>query len=329
MLLWQTLAPGTVFSALAGLQETISRPQLAQANLRDAVVVLGYWRSGTTLLHELLCLDSRYTYPTTHACMNPQHFLFSEASALAQKGSSTQRPMDEMEVRPDSPQEDEFALLSLGARSPYEALLVPKILPESLKLTDPRDLSPQDEKRWREVFLSFLAGVSVRGAGRPMMLKSPTHGARVDTLRELLPDARYVLIVRDPVTNFESVVRMWGKMFETYALGPLTSDDEIREAVLVDRPRFEAKLASATADFSANRFKAISYESLVADPVRQIEQLYTQLELGDFEPMREPLIAETKRRSDYRAKGSLPSEHWQLRIKNEWTAILKQHAALR
>jgi hypothetical protein len=51
--------------------------------------------------------------------MNPHHFLFSEASALAQKDSSTQRPMDEMEARPSSPQEDEFALLSLGARSPY------------------------------------------------------------------------------------------------------------------------------------------------------------------------------------------------------------------
>jgi omega-hydroxy-beta-dihydromenaquinone-9 sulfotransferase len=329
ILLWQTVAPGTVFSALTGLQETISRPQLAQANFRDAVVVLGYWRSGTTLLHELLCLDARYTYPTTHACMNPQHFLFSEASALAQKGSSAQRPMDEMEVRPDSPQEDEFALLSLGARSPYEALLIPKILPEALRLTDPRDLSPQDEKRWREVFLSFLAGVSVRGAGRPMMLKSPTHGARVDTLRELLPDARCILIVRDPVTNFESVVRMWRKMFETYALGPLTSDDDIREAVLADRPRFEAKLASGTSDLPENRFKTISYESLVADPVGQIEQLYAQLELGDFDPVRESLIAEIKRRSDYRAKGSLPSEHWQRRIENEWAAILAQHAALR
>jgi hypothetical protein len=183
--------------------------------------------------------------------------------------------------------------------------------------------------RWREVFLSFLAGVSVRGAGRPMMLKSPTHGARVDTLRELLPDARYILIVRDPVTNFESVVRMWRKMFETYALGPLKSDDDIREAVLADRLRFEAKLASAIADLPDNRFKSISYESLVADPVGQIEQLCQQLKLGDFEPVRESLIAETKRRSDYRAKGSLPSEHWQHRIKNEWTAILEQHAALR
>ena len=46
-----------------------------------------------------------------------------------------------------------------------------------------------------------------------MILRSPTHGARVSILRELLPDARFVLIVRDPWTNFESVVRMWRKMF--------------------------------------------------------------------------------------------------------------------
>ena len=260
ILLWQTLGPGSVLSLLAGMQQSVSRDQLAKADFRDAVVVLGYWRSGTTLLHELLCLDTRFTYPTTHACMNPHHFQFSEASALAQKDSSTQRPMDEMEVRPSSPQEDEFALLSLGARSPYEALLIPVILPEALKLTDPHDLSPQDDKRWREVFLSFLAGVSVRGAGRPMILKSPTHGARVDTLRELLPDARYILIVRDPMTSFESVVRMWRKMFEMYALEPIPPDDTIREAVLTDRPRFEAKLAAGTRDLGANRFVTITYE---------------------------------------------------------------------
>ena len=159
-----------------------------------------------------------------------------------------------------------------------------------------------------------------------MILKSPTHGARVATLRELLPDARFILIVRDPLTNFESVVRMWRKMFETYAIGPIPPDDDIREAVIADRPRFEAKLASGTADLPENRFTTITYESLVADPVGVIERLYEQLELGDFGPVREAVIAETKRRSGYQAKGSLPSELWRQRISNEWAAILEQHA---
>jgi hypothetical protein len=328
MLLWQTLVPGSLSSAMAGLQETVAREQLAKANYRNAIVVLGYWRSGTTLLHELLCLDASYTYPTTHACMNPQHFLLSEASALAHGGSSTQRPMDEMEVRSGSPQEDEFALLSLGARSPYEALLLPTILPEALKLSDPRDLSAQDEKRWHEVFLSFLAGVSARGMGRPMILKSPTHGFRVATLRELLPDARFVLIVRDPWTNFESVVRMWRKMFETYALEPIPPDEDIREAVIADRPRFEAKLASSTTDLPGNRFTTITYESLVANPAEVVEQLYHRLELGDFETVRQAVVAETERRRGYQAKGSLPSDVWRQRISDEWAEILRQYKGL-
>lgn len=328
MLLWQTNVPGTMFSVMAGVQTALSREQLAKANFRDTIVVLGYWRSGTTLLHELLCLDTRYTYPTTHACMNPHHFMLTEAAALARGGATMHRPMDEMEVRSASPQEDEFAFLSLGARSPYEALIMPGILREALKLTDPRDLSPQDEKRWREVFVNFLGGVSVRGTGRPMILKSPTHGARVSTLRELLPDARYVLIARDPMTNFESVVRMWKKMFESYAIGPVIGDDEIREAVLDDRPRFEEKLVSATADLPPNRYAAIGYESLVANPLGVIERLYDQLELGSFDPMRDVLSTEMQRRSGYKAKGSLPSPAWQERIQTEWAALLSRHAAL-
>ncbi|HZD30904.1 MAG TPA: sulfotransferase, partial [Candidatus Angelobacter sp.] len=233
-----------------------------------------------------------------------------------------------MEVRSNSPQEDEFALLSLGARSPYEALIVPEVLPEALQLIDPCDLSSADQAHWREVFLSFLAGVSVRGGGKPIVLKSPTHGARVSTLRELLRDARYVLIVRDPVTNFESVVRMWRKMFETYALGPVPPDDAIREAVLADRPRFEAKLAAGAAGLAANRFVALKYEALVADPVGVIEALYARLELGDFSSVRDAIEAEVSRRRGYQARAQMPSVEWQERIKREWLPVIANYDAL-
>jgi len=328
MLLWQTLGPGSLLSGMERLQQAIGSQQLAQANNRDAIVILGYWRSGTTLLHELLCLDKRYTYPTTHACMNPHHFVLTEASTLARRDHGMKRPMDEMEIRSGSPQEDEFALLSLGARSPYEALLVPAILPEALKLADPRDLSSEEEARWRKIFLGFLAGVSARGTGRPIILKSPTHGFRVTTLRDLLPEARFVLIVRDPWTSFESVVRMWHTMFETYAIAPLLGADEIREAVLADRLRFEAKLAASTGDLPKNRFTTITYELLISDPLAVVERLYQTLDLGDFAVVREALMAEIQRRREYRPKAELPSPAWRKRITQQWTTILDEHAAL-
>jgi hypothetical protein len=325
-LLWQTFVPGSLFSALNSIQKTISRERLGRANYSNSVVVLGYWRSGTTLLHELLCLDNRYCFPTTHACMNPHHFLMTEEAALARDDPGAQRPMDEMEVRAGSPQEDEFALLSMGARSPYEALLAPRQLARALELADPRDLSPGEEQQWRSIFLDFLSGVSVRGGGRPIILKSPTHGFRVATLRELLPDARFVLIVRDPFTNFESVIRMWRRMFELYSLtGVVPPDDEIREAVLADRPRFEARLAAGTVGLPENRFATLSYESLVADPVGEVEKLYRRLELGDFEASRAAVSAEVARRREYRAQGLLPAETWRTRIGTDWAAVFTRY----
>jgi hypothetical protein len=168
----------------------------------------------------------------------------------------------------------------------------------------------------------------VRGSGKPIILKSPTHGARVATLRELLPDARYILIVRDPITNFESVVRMWGKMFETYALGPVLSDDEIREAVLVDRPRFEEKLAAGTKDIPANRFATLTYEALAHDPLASVAKLYTTLELGDFAPVRDAIVEEIGRRRGYQAKSAMPADSWQTRIRQEWASILAQHETM-
>ncbi len=82
-----------------------------------------------------------------------------------------------------------------------------------------------------------------------------------------------------------------------------------------------------TADLPGNRFMRISYESLVAKPVEVIEQLYGRLELGDFGAVSEAIATEAQRRKGYQAKGSLPSESWQRRIRDEWASVVAEHAA--
>jgi hypothetical protein len=41
ILFWQTLVPGTLFTALTGLQRAAAREQLLHANLKNAIVLLG------------------------------------------------------------------------------------------------------------------------------------------------------------------------------------------------------------------------------------------------------------------------------------------------
>ena len=325
ILLWETFVPGSMLAVLSGLQRATYSAKISQVSLDNALVILGYWRSGTTLLHELLGLDGSRCYPTTYAAMNPHHFLMTEASALSRDVPAVRRPMDDMEIRPSSPQEDEFALLAMGARSPYEALIAPSRLAEALLLGDPRDLGPAAQSAWRAAFLEFARGVVLRGGNRPLALKSPTHGYRAVTLRELLPNARFIVLARDPSTHFESVVRMWRRMFETYSLEPLPPEDEIRYAILKDRGRYEAKVAEGIAGLPENRLAMLKYEDLVANPLAECERLYRQLDLGDFDSVRPTIAADLERRRDYRSQSKPPAPQWRTKINDGWSVVFERY----
>src|SRR5271170_6583798 len=69
---------GSALSALGMLQTRLYRRILHQLDLRPPLFLVGHWRSGTTLLHELLALDECFAVPSTYACFNPHHFLLAQ-----------------------------------------------------------------------------------------------------------------------------------------------------------------------------------------------------------------------------------------------------------
>jgi hypothetical protein len=325
----QTYLVGGLHSAVNGLQTALVASRRAAALREGSVFILGFWRSGTTLLHELLCTDDRFGFPTTYACLNPHHFILTQSAMLARPTPEVRRPQDKMMVGFRAPQEDEFALLCLGARSPYEGLLVPRKFAEAFALADPNDLSLEDARRWRSTFDLFFRGVSVVSGGKPLVLKSPAHSYRVAILRQLLPDPRFVLIVRDPYEVFESMVRTCRALTTKYGLGPAIADDELKEIILRERVRFEAKLGTGVADLPGHRFAVITFEQLVRNPVAVIESLYRKLELPSFEAARPKLEAEVRKRSGYIQESAKPAKGWGQRVEREWTEIFDRYGYVR
>ncbi len=324
-LLSQRFLAGPLFSALHRLQTAVTAERRRKADLSNYIVVLGYWRSGTTLLHDYLSLDTRFGWPSTYSCMHPQHFMMTQTAALRAPPRVIRRPMDDVEISPSSPQEDEFALLALGARSPYEALLVPARLGETLRLGDPLDLPEEECQRWQNTFEYFLRGVSAVEDYRPLILKSPPHGYRVRLLRKILPGARFALIVRSPMVVYESAVRMWRKLFEAYSVGHIPPEEETRRAVLEDRPRFEAKLMAGLSDLPPDRLALIRYEHLVSNPFEAMEALYAKLRLDGFPALRIAMEASIARRAGYRARNAVPPADWKRRLQSQWQAIFERY----
>ena len=120
---------------LALTQELIHGRAIRRTKLAGPpVFILGHWRSGTTMMHELLQLDERFTSPNTYQCFAPWHFLLTE-SLICRFGNfllPDKRPMDNMKVGWTLPQEDEFALMVLGAPTPYYRVAFPRHRPVGL-----------------------------------------------------------------------------------------------------------------------------------------------------------------------------------------------------
>ncbi len=291
---WMNLVLGWLSEAIYGRRARAAKMQ------RPPLFVVGHWRTGTTLLHELLVQDKRFIFATTFDCMAPKHFLLTAGFftrwfdwLLPKK-----RPMDDMLVGFDRPQEDEFALMNLGLGSPYLEWAFPNHGPCTEFLTQ-EHMTPAHRERWKRGFDWFMRRQSIKDPSARIVLKSPPHTARLKQILELYPNALFIHIVRDPVSVIPSTIRMWERMADAISLhirrtGPV--DDQVFDTFERMYERFELDKEL----IPPHHFHQVRYEDLVASPLSELQALYSRLELGDFETARPALEKYLEGVKDYK-----------------------------
>jgi hypothetical protein len=313
---------GAGYSLLFRLQEASHAEALKAAVPRPPIFVLGFWRSGTTLLHEFLCRDPQFGFPSTYACMNPSHFLLTEAWASGRKAPQREtRPMDSMSYSWASPQEDEFALFALGAPSPYESLIVPSLMRDPKTLVDLGQRPSADQQLWGEVLQRFLLLLTVQ-QGKTMVLKSPPHGFKLTLLLRMFPQARFVIIERNPYEVFASNLKLWRTLLNLYAVESWTSD-EIERFVLTAYLLHEEAVTEGMRVADGNRLACVRYESLTADPIAQIQRLYEELELGSFDRVRTQIQEYATDTAGYVRNRFTLSAAQKARVEHSWGSVIQ------
>jgi hypothetical protein len=261
------------------------RPQ--RTPIRQApLFIIGHWRTGTTLLHELLIQDRRHTYPTTYECLEPNHFLLTERflTRVFRFLMPSQRPMDNMAAGWDRPQEDEFALCMLGQPSPYLTIAFPNRPPQGQETLDMDRMPPRARAGWKAAFFRYLQQITFKNPRR-LVLKSPPHSCRIKVLLELFPDARFVHIIRDPFVVFPSTVNLWKSLYRLHGLQRPTFEG-LEEYVFRTYRHLYQKIEEGRALVHPARFYELRYEDLIRDPLGQMKSLYDRLELGGFDEVR-------------------------------------------
>ena len=289
------------------------------------VFILGHWRSGTTYLHELLELDTRFATPTTYQCFAPRHFLLTEWMMKTFGGwlLPRHRPMDNVAAGWTRPQEDEFALLTLAVPTPYERMAFPNDPPPHMEFLDMEGVAPADLQKFETGLREFVKALTFQ-SGKRVLLKSPPHTGRIALLSRLFPGAKFIHIVRDPYALFPSTVRLWKSLDEVQGL-QMPRHKGLDEYVYECLTRMYRGFEKQRGQVDPKDICDLRYEDLVQNPVSEVRRVYEELGLDDFEALRPALAAYVGKQKPYQPNKHELDEEMKGEIRRRWGEYFERY----
>ncbi len=260
------------------------------------IFIIGHWRTGSTLLHQLINLDPQFTAPTLVQTVIPDHLLFSTKYyvPILEKATPKSRPMDNVALSPHEPQEEEFALIRMGSISPVEQLIFPS--GEGYFLKGYKHYVPEGKQLeyWKKNLLTFFKKITLQ-TGLQIVSKNPYHTKRIEVLADMFPGAKFIHITRDPLVVVPSTIRMWNIVADQNSLKRGWNKPTVEETATVLK-EYQDHVAKARRVMD-HQITELRFEDLEKDPLACLKHIYTQLDLfwsGEFESAVRKFLAGNK-----------------------------------
>lgn len=253
-----------------------ANPALSAAPVKAPLFILGLPRSGTSFLHELMARDLGSQVPRNWQMIYPA----PRPADFSPKG--------DVRVRKVEQQLELFNQLAPGFRqlhpiyadSPQECSEITAHVFQSLRF-DSTHRTPSylqwleafghdDALAFHKKFLQFLQN----GQAERWVLKCPDHTFTLDAILQVYPDARFVILHRDPIAVLGSVAHLTQALRQPFLrnidageIGAQVSSRWIQGANLL--LQFDQRT-----DVPASRKFHMHYEEFTAAPLASIQRIY-------------------------------------------------------
>ena len=261
-------------------REFTAEPRMPTRPVGPALVVLGLPRSGTTLLQNLLALD-----PANRSLRQWEASRPAPAPTVgAEEHDPRVRSAERATWLLDRIAPSARALHPTGPRMPTECVTLFANSFASLEVTAiyqvpsyARWLLATDMRPHYSYYAQQLSLLSWHDHRERWSLKSPAHLFWVDELVEALPEARLVMLHRDPAEVIASFCSLAATLTGTSAR---TVDRAALGAFWVDTwAEGLARAERARDRVQPNRWHDLRYADLVADPTAAVRRIYAAFDL--------------------------------------------------
>jgi len=252
------------------------------------IFIIGHWRSGTTHLHNLLVHDknlgcvSMWQAFAPGLCLIDERVFKNPLNKIAKRMHPT-REIDNIPLSMDNPEEEDLAIANM---SPYSYLHMYSF-PRQARYFFERYITYFDKlpesiiSKWKEIYLTILRKATLKAGGKRLVIKNCADSARIKTLLELFPDAKFIHIYRNPYNIFRSTQHLYRVVMERAQLQEI-DPGEHENWVLLFYSQLMQKLLADKALIPAGNLVEVKYEDLDKEPLAQLRKIYETLSLPGF-----------------------------------------------
>lgn len=316
-----------LLSSLAPIQERKYKKKLADKPLEhDPVFILGHWRSGTTFVHNVFSCDKHFGYNTTYQTVFPHLMMWGQP--FFKKNMSwlmpNKRPTDNMELAVDLPQEEEFALANMMPYTYYNFWFLPKYMQEYAdKYLLLNDITEEELKVFKETFVKLIKISLWNTHGSQFLSKNPPHTGRVKELVKMFPNAKFIYLMRNPYTVFEST-----RSFFTNTIQPLKlqdiSDKMLEDNILSIYSKLYHKYEADKVYIPSGNLIEIKFEDFEADAMGMTEYIYQTLSIPGYAEARTDIEKYIGKKKGYKKNKYQYDDRTVHLVQENWGFALKQ-----
>ena len=283
-------------------RNTRSAPRRSRSS-EPPIFVIGHWRTGTTLLHDLFSVDPNLAYPTTFECFFPHHFLLTEEvlSKVMRGLLPKKRPQDDVPVGFDRPQEEEFGMMMLGEGTPYLTHAWPRFGPADTEYLDFKGVSDAEQKKWADAYMWFYRRLAAE-AWRQAAGDEDAGQCRAAQVADQAVSRRALRLSRaQPARGVPSTVKLWRALYSTQGLhNPPNLDPWLDDYVLDMFARLTEDYEEDKHLIPKDRLVEMRYEDFVKDPVASMRDIYQRLDIPNFAQAEAPMREFLGERSEHK-----------------------------
>ncbi|MEP7279699.1 MAG: sulfotransferase [Bacteroidota bacterium] len=255
---------------------------------RHPVFILGYYRSGTSYLHQCLIQDDRFGYHTNFQMVLPEVMLSTEKILVPvfEFICRVFKITDSVHRVPLSflfPGEEDVAMTTfmnpMGGQWGY---FFPKMMEKHFQeYVLFENISAPEIASWKQSFLFLLKKISLSNHSKQLVLKSPPNTARIKQLLSIFPEAKFILIHRNPYDVYASNKKFWQVVQKEYAMQGTKSVD-VNSIILDTYSGIMNRYLQEKVLIPPGQLTELAYDDFIKNPVEALRNAYTELRLDDF-----------------------------------------------